>query len=48
MKRVGDQQAAEVVRGEPQRLPGGAGEAGLVQGDAEQLADRLSGDGPVL
>jgi hypothetical protein len=27
--RVGDQHAAEVVRGEPQRLPGGAGEAGL-------------------
>src|SRR5215471_9243030 len=46
--RVGDQHAAEVVGGEPQRLPGGAGEAGLVQGDVQQLTDRLGGDGPVL
>ena len=47
--RVGDQHAAEVVRGEPQGLPGGAGEAGLVQGDVQQLAVRLTGgDGPVL
>jgi hypothetical protein len=46
--RVGDQQAAEVVRGELQRLPGGAGEAGLAQGDVQQLADRLGGEGAVL
>jgi len=45
---VGDQHPAEVVRGEPERLPGGVGEAGRVQGDVQQLPDRLRADGTVL
>jgi hypothetical protein len=45
---VGDQHPAEVVRGEPERLPGGVGEAGRVQGDVQEFPDRLRAEGPVL
>src|SRR6266480_3912757 len=46
--RVGDEQPAEIVGREPERPPGGVGEAGGCQGDVEQLPDGLGGDGPVL
>ena len=35
---IGDEQAAEVVRGEPQRLPGGVGDAGAVEGLVEPVS----------
>jgi hypothetical protein len=45
---VGDEQAAEVVRGEPRRLPGGVGDVGAVERAADPLAEGGGGDGAVL
>ena len=46
--RVGDEDPAEIVGDEPQRLAAGVGDAGAGQGVADQLADRGAADGVVL
>ena len=45
---VGDEQPAEVVRGEPEGLARDAGEACPEDGQVEELPDGLSGDRPVF
>jgi hypothetical protein len=45
---VGDEQAAKVVRREPQRHSGGVGDAGAGERPVEPFADRGGGDGAVL
>ena len=46
--RVGDQQPAEIVGRELERLASGVGEPGGCQGDVEQLTDGLGGDRTVF
>jgi len=46
--RVGDEDPAEVVGGEVQRLPAGVGQPGADERGGEQVADGAAGDPAVL
>ena len=48
MHGVGDEEPAEVVGGERQRVAAGVGEPGGGEGVVEQSRMRRGGDGPVL